>query len=355
MSHSDFTVKSYKTAINKLRLFLAKKYSCNEIQICDKVFTKEIDIYHLLREFVVYLDQLGHKPLSIQAYLSGAKGYFRYIGVKISTDDFRQLVKIPKAVTNHEEALTKEILVRLLHNCPSKLQTGILVAVSSGMRLGEIVQLRLGDINFSSTPTTIRIRGETSKTRKGREVFISAEATKALKDYLVRYFSWNENGDNSHMQTKPIFGRTSSGNTYANKLISGSRWAAELALQQSLSSHIKKIPALNRKNENGRSLIHWHSFRKFFRTTVGNVTNRDFAEDLIGHEFYMSTYYNLSADKKLELYLKAEPALTISDSIIIEKSYAKLSGKYDNLSGKFDNLMHYLTNNGVRVPESLAS
>lgn len=352
-SHSEFTVKSYNTSINKIRSFLDERYQYNEIQLAKEITNENLNVYEVLREFVVYIDKQGYKPRSIRAYLSGVKGYLRYLGVRINTDDFRQIVKTPKAMTNHEKALTKEILIRLLRICHQKLQTSILVIVSSGLRIGELVQLRLDDVDFTSTPTKIRVRAETTKTRQGRETFISVEATKALKDYLVRYFDWNEKGDNSHMHQKPIFGRTSKGDTYDNQKISGNRWASELSLQQSLRTHVDKIPELNIKNENDRSLIHWHSFRKYFRTTVGNEVNRDFAEALMGHDFYMSTYYNLSEEKKRELYLKAEPELTISDYQEVAKSFAKLSEKHDYLSNKVDGMLDYFKTQGVKVPESL--
>ena len=352
-SHSEFTVKTYNTSINKLRSFLDERYQYNEIQLTKEITNENLNVYEILREYVVYIDKQGYKPRSIRAYLSGAKGYLRYIGVRINSDDFRQIVKIPKAMTNHEKALTKEILIRLLRVCHQKLQTSILVIVSSGLRIGELVQLRLDDIDFTSSPTKIRVRAETTKTRQGRETFITVEATKALKDYLVSYFDWNEKGDNSHMNQKPIFGRTSKGETYDNQKNSGNRWASELSLQQSLRTHVDKIPELNVKNENDRSLIHWHSFRKYFRTTVGNEVNRDFAEALMGHDFYMSTYYNLSEEKKRELYLKAEPELTISDYQEVAKTYAKLSEKHDYLSNKVDGMLDYFKTQGVKVPESL--
>lgn len=352
-SHSEFTVKTYNTSINKLRSFLDERYQYNEIQFVKEITNENLNVYEILREYVVYIDKKGYKPRSIRAYLSGAKGYLRYIGVRINSDDFRQIVKIPKAMTNHEKALTKEILIRLLRVCHQKLQTSILVIVSSGLRIGELVQLRLDDIDFTSSPTKIRVRAETTKTRQGRETFITVEATKALKDYLVSYFDWNEKGDNSHMNQKPIFGRTSKGETYDNQKNSGNRWASELSLQQSLRTHVDKIPELNVKNENDRSLIHWHSFRKYFRTTVGNEVNRDFAEALMGHDFYMSTYYTLSEEKRRELYLKAEPELTISDYQEVAKTFAILSEKHDYLSNKVDGMLDYFKTQGVKVPESL--
>jgi len=115
-SHSEFTVKTYNTSINKLRSFLDERYQYNEIQFVKEITNENLNVYEILREYVVYIDKKGYKPRSIRAYLSGAKGYLRYIGVRINSDDFRQIVKIPKAMTNHEKALTKEILIRLVSN-----------------------------------------------------------------------------------------------------------------------------------------------------------------------------------------------------------------------------------------------
>ncbi len=56
------------------------------------------------------------------------------------------------------------------------------------MRIGEISDLKLSDIDFACTPTKIRIRAETTKTREARKIFLISETVIALKDYLGKYF-----------------------------------------------------------------------------------------------------------------------------------------------------------------------
>ncbi len=352
MSHSRSTVISYRLSIKVLREFLAERYSINEINLVEKVKNNEIDIYSLLRELVVYRDKKGNTARTIRTYMSGIKGYLRYLGIKISTDEYKQLVKSPRIVTRRDEPITKEMIVRLMHNSPPKLQTAILVAVASGMRIGEIVQLRLSDIDFSSIPTKIKIRANTAKTRQSRETFITTEATKALKDYLTSNFGWKENENNSHLLNQTIFSRTMS-NKIKYKHPENEKSCAQLCLQKSLQTHVEKIPELDIRNEGGRKTIHFHGFRKYFRTTVGNVCGRDFAEALIGHGFYMDTYYVLSEEQKRELYLKAEPYLTISDFKAVENNMKVLSENYQKLERKFDNFMQYLEEQGIQVPTPL--
>ena len=67
----------------------------------------------------------------------------------------------------------------------------------------------------------------------------------------------------------------------------------------------------------------------------------------------MDTYYNLQDDKKREMYLQAEPYLTISDFQTIEKNFKNLSAKQASLEKEITNLKQYLIANSIRVPESL--
>lgn len=354
LSHSLSTVRSYRTSItNKtktgFRDFILQRYNIDEFELVSKVNHKELDIYKVLREFVVFLDQLEYKPKSIKSMLAATNGYLRHLGLKIYSEDFKQNVRMPKVVYQQEEPLTKEIIQRILRNLPPKLQTIVLVLCASGMRIGELVQLKLSDIDFSSKPTKIKLRAETTKTRTSRETFLTSETTNALKDYLRRYFGWEENLENYHLRDVAIFARTS---IFRNKK---TKYTSYLAFTSLLSNtftyHIRKISGLQFKNENGRNAIHFHAFRKFFRTTVGNAVGRDFAEALIGHRFYMDTYYQLSDEKKREMYLQAEPYLTISDFKTVENNLKEISSRYSQLEKKVNNLIHHLSTNNIEIPE----
>ena len=52
------------------------------------------------------------------------------------------------------------------------------------MRSTEALAIRIKDIDFNSNPTKIHLRKEYTKTRVARDVYISAEATKYLKDWI---------------------------------------------------------------------------------------------------------------------------------------------------------------------------
>jgi len=86
---------------------------------------------------------------------------------------------------------------------------------------------------------------------------------------------------------------------------------------------------------------------------VGNVCGRDFAEAMIGHNFYLDTYYQLPESKKRELYLLAEPYLTLSDFETVEKNIQSLSSRHEALERKIDSLMTYLNKNSIPLPIEL--
>jgi len=352
ISHSQGSVDSYRFAINRFKKFIQHKYEKSLEQIISEIKDNSMDRYQIFQDFVIYLDKEGKKPSSIKIWVMGAKGFLKHCGIKLYNEDFKMAVKLPKRVHQREEPLTKEIILRLLSNVSAKLRTIILVATASGMRIGEILQLKLYDIDFNSKPTRIKIRAETTKTRESRETFLTAEATNSLKDYLTRYFGWKENESNN-LQDLIIFGRTSKSRKSLNERKTTLQKSNSSVLTNSMKRHLENIPELSKLNENGRLMVHFHAFRKYFRTVVGNAVGRDYAEALMGHHFYLDTYYQLPDQEKLSMYLQAEPFLTISDFSAIKKELKNEKQRYEEIVKKQLELDKLLEDNHIEVPKIL--
>jgi len=353
ISHSGSTVHIYRSAINHFKKFVQKQYSKSLEEVVSELKDNQLDQYEILKEFVIYLDKTGKKPASIKIWVGGAKGFLRHCGIKIYSEDFQMKVRLPKIHHQREEPLTKEILVRLLNNVPVKIRTMILCAIASGMRIGEIVQFKLSDVDFESNPTKIRLRAEITKTRETRETFLTSEATKALKDYLTRSYGWKEGESNNKLENIVIFGSQESSqkpNIVSKK--TPLQYTVSMIIN-SMKKYTKNIPELAKRNESGRYMIHFHAFRKYFRTEVGNIVGRDYAEALMGHHFYLDTYYNLAEEKKRELYLKAEPHLTISDYSKIEKDLLSVAQRQQEIAEKQLELDRLLEHNHIEVPKVL--
>jgi integrase len=59
-----------------------------------------------------------------------------------------------------------------------------LVLASGGMRAIEGLAIRYRDLDFTVSPTSVHIRKEFTKTKVARDIYISDEATKYLKQWL---------------------------------------------------------------------------------------------------------------------------------------------------------------------------
>ena len=344
-SHSTASVTGYKYAITSrsggFRKFLTERYDCDEIQLYSKIKNDELDVYQVLKNYVVFLDKANLRPNSIKHFFYGVKGYLIHLGIEVYSEKCKQLVKLPKVHRIRKEPLTKEILVRVLNVLPLKLRCVFLVAIASGMRIGEIAALKLSDIDFSDNPTKIRIRAETTKTREERETFLTSEASVALKDYLKRYFGWKEDGSSDHPKDIQIFSRTSLGK-YIQKNDRNEQRASVDLLEQLLHTHLKKIPELSKHGQNGRRIIHFHALREYFFTTVSNVSGSSFAHALMGHHDYLDTYYTLSQTQKKKFYLKAEPYLTISNYSKVEEELERIQDRQQLLEEKYTKLIQHL-------------
>ncbi len=175
ISKSYATKRTYESSLKRFEEFLRISYNLDLIQLLQKIKeSAELDSIEVLDDYYTYLsqckrpgkDKLGYSAVSIKNYLKVAKEFLNGEGCKIYNEDVKQRFRLPRVVVAYQKGLTKEIINRLVRLANPKLATCILVACSSGMRLGEIMQLKLSDIEFTTNPTTITIRAVTTKTRE---------------------------------------------------------------------------------------------------------------------------------------------------------------------------------------------
>ncbi len=88
----------------------------------------------------------------------------------------------PKHI-RHDRLPSKETLASLLDSCTSRTRAAVLLLASSGMRVGELVRLRIKDLDLSSSPAELRIR-EAGEPERYRTCYITDEARAAVQRYL---------------------------------------------------------------------------------------------------------------------------------------------------------------------------
>ena len=108
-----------------------------------------------------------------------------YYDVDISPRKFKLKVKLPKVVRRNKEALSKEDIVNILNTCSDiRLKTYVMLLAATGMRAVEALSIRIKDLDLQSHPQRLFVKGEFTKTRSDRTIFLTTEVAHQLSSWL---------------------------------------------------------------------------------------------------------------------------------------------------------------------------
>jgi integrase/recombinase XerD len=139
-----------------------------------------------LRDFIEYINELGMSAYSQARILSGIKGFYRYLLFEeVIEKDPTELIEGPKIGRKLPDTLSYPEIEKLLEamdlSKPEGARNRAMVEVlySSGLRVSELVDLRLNNVHFEAG--FLRVIG---KGNKERLVPIGRDAKKFLKIYV---------------------------------------------------------------------------------------------------------------------------------------------------------------------------
>ena len=307
---SKQTEQSYSVALSHLQKFLTENnYQYTLESMIDALSEGKINVYTVLDGFVGYMvdNHLSYRTISL--YVAGVKSYLEYYDVEISTKKFKNKVTLPSKEKKLKEAIDANDIRNILQACTSdRLRSFLLVLASSGMRSGEALSLRNCDIDFSSSPTRIHILAKNTKTKTERYAYISNEASKHLKSYILgRYIDENEY---KKYPNHIVFAQQKRRTEICN------RKELYIRMQERLVQVLDKVGLSQKVDGQNRRKITLHLLRAFVKSVVSVQTNSDFSEWLLGHSG--STYFSIKEKEKVELYRKCEPYLTFLDYATVE-------------------------------------
>ncbi len=269
-------------------------------QVIHDIKERRIDPYKTLDDYLTYLSKSERSPNTITNYFAIAKKFLRFHGSEFSNEKLKEIIDMPRIHTITQDRIpTIEEMKAILYSTNIRGKAVISMLVSSGMRIGELLSLRVKDVDFTSHPTAIRLRPEVTKDRQARTCFISDESTKFLKQYL---------GERIRSQDSCIFLVRDDNVKEENKPIS--YWNVDTIF----TIAVKKA-GIYEKDDHGRDRIHLHVLRKFFFTQLVPVLGREITEALMGHKQFLDSAYRRFTESQLgEHYLKAMHTVTILDS-----------------------------------------
>ena len=383
----SFATKTvYTNNIKNFYKFLAEDKKQHIENIIELVKQNKIDPIVLLDDYYTYLrgasygkQQKSYSNASIRSYLTTAKEFLRFLGIKIYNEDVKQVFKLPPKQENSEPGLEKKMILRILRNSAPNLQVAILMCCSSGVRDGELVQLKVGDIDFQANPVTVNLRAEIVKGKiHPRKTHLTTEAANALKDYLVKNKINFADPNDQHRyiflklpeeriqyyqsQIEKIDSRINkkrgdqrkhemAKTTYLHKISQLENQIQTMSKQEQYDRSVRaakntligrlirvvdSVPDLAKRHEHDLRDIHFHSFRYFFKTSVTDSVNSDFAEALLGHISLKLTYYKKNEEQRKKSYKQAEQSLTISDTTIVSETIENMQKTIDNLARELE-------------------
>ncbi len=295
------TQRTYRTALLQyLQITLNTRIHHEELNdLWDNYLASLRNIHEDLLNFCAKCKTLARplSPKTVNLYLQITLMYLKECGVFIDETQTRRLKKTrPKnRAVSREAELDRTVIRKILSHADTRQRAEILIAVSSGMRIGEILRITVADLNLAVVPAEIYIPAMIAKNDTARTVFISREAKSALEEWLaVRDTELKRKKSRNSVPDARIFPYSA---------------ANEIARFNAVLRHSGTYSV---DPQTRRAQIHYHAFRKFFLTEFKLVAAEEVAEELAGHTGYLSqSYRRLSRQAMREEYLKAESALTV--------------------------------------------
>jgi integrase len=265
----------------KTGLRRTKEHRQKCIEKIDQYMTEDRNYGDDLTSLIKYLEKRNASPQQINIAITAVKEFLFFNKKKLDEFDLKRVTKNKPVVSvdsSRDYDIDHEVLRKLFNHCNLTLKTIILMLISSGARINEIMSLKVSDIEIKDQYGILYFRRENTKTKKGRYTLISKECVEVLKEYLQK-----EKPDTLLFDF-----------TYENAL------------------YMLNLAAKNAGLNGEKKKIHFHLFRKFFMSQLKLAISSEVVELLAGHEGYLSSSYRrYSKEQVIAEYLKGEHLITI--------------------------------------------
>ena len=276
-AYSNYTVDSYREDILEYLNYLNN----------EKIDYLKIN-YNQIRGYLRYLkDDCSNNNSSIDRKLSSLRGFYKYLSKNnYVTNNYFLLVNGPKKAKKLPRYFEYNELEELFNSIdistPKGMRNSLILELlyATGVRVGELVNIKLNDINFSNR--TINILG---KGNKERIVNYGDYCEDALKLYLK--------------EARPVFDKKNSPYLLLNHLGNG---LTERGIRYILNEIIN--------NTSLSKNISPHMIRHSFATHLLNEgCDLITVQKLLGHESISATqvYTHVSTDRLKEVYYSKFP------------------------------------------------
>jgi len=294
-----------KTNSKHNKSLLHRYFSFIDIDPNKYVNDAEVNIYKDLRRYVAYLVSEELSPGTINNYFYKLLKFLRYNDIELSTAyEMRLKELIPDKVTiSYSDILTQDELKAIMNLASTKMRAIITFLISSGVRIGELLQLQLDDIKDKNTPMRIYIPSIITKTKQPRDIFISLEAQECLESWLDIREHWLEHRNMTLIKNR---------NPNEDKVIFPVSYTST---HKSFINLLEKTGKAQQDRVTNRYVYSIHSLRKYFSTHMRKAMDWELVEMLLGHsQGVKGRYYKPSIDDIRKAYSDASYTIGIYHS-----------------------------------------
>jgi integrase len=337
---SKHTANEYGKRLNSFRKFIFAHYG-EHITIDNLIVNVKKgseNPYSVLNNYAAYLLKVNNvSNLTLKQLIVTAKNFLEYHDVDISPRKFKMKVKLPKVVRKKKEALSKEDIVDILNTCSDiRLKTYVMLLAATGMRAVEALSIRIKDLDLKSNPPKLFVRGEFTKTRSDRTIYLTSELSYQLSSWIsYKYRSRrvcysNNNGKAFTEYRTPEKNETDLVFSVYQSVKSPNPSSFYAELGTAFAKTLDRMGMGTREDGNNkRRKITLHSMRRFVKSTISDLGYQDFSEYFIGHSG--STYWTKKESEKAEIFQKIEPYLTFLNVHQLERQGADIQSRVDEL------------------------
>ena len=178
------------------------------------------------------------------------------------------------------------------------------------MRAVEALSIRIKDIDSNSNPVRLFVRGEYTKTKADRTIFLTEETSQQLNSWLEYKYRTRRVCHKDEKSKKTITEyRTPTKrendfvfSVYQTNITPDPVWIYQ-DLTRQFAKTLDRMGKGSREDGNERRRkITLHSFRRFVKTTISDLGYSDFSEYFIGHSG--SPYWQKKDSEKAEYIIR---------------------------------------------------
>jgi integrase len=327
--HSKATIQTY---LNSVKLYM----QYHDIKDHDSLLKIDRDTtFEMIEDFIEYLRKEKERSLSrITCYLSAIRLF--YSVNRYDTLDWYTLNRFKgkerKKMVN-DRCYTREEIHMLLEHADLRMKVAILTMTSSGVRVGGLALMRVGDLEYIEEYKLYRMHVYSEDIDDKYYTYCTPECAKFIDTYLEtrkRQFGESITEDSPLIRKDTILAK----NPFVKP-----RSIQERLRVITLNAGIRKTNKIKKGIDDPveirrirTEIMNCHGLRKFFDTVC--VDSEDMKhipkEIMMGHKKEQGldrNYYRPTSDKLLNEYLKVVDDLTINNEHRLSKKVQELQEK----------------------------